>query len=69
MKIKNLLKDILQGSVTVPDEVWNYAWAKGSRQNCRFPKDAYEAIRLNDEFMLVKVPKATRPADAAGAAT
>jgi hypothetical protein len=64
MKIKNLLKDILEGSVQVPDQVWSFAWDKGNRQNVRFPKDAYEAIRLNDEFMLVRVPKQARQAEA-----
>lgn len=65
MKIKNLLTDILEGTVQVPDQVWNFAWNRGKKQNVRFQKNSYEAIRVNDEFMLVRVPKQARPADAA----
>jgi hypothetical protein len=69
MKIKNLLTDILEGTVQVPDHVWNFAWSRGNKQNVRFQKTSYEAIRVNDEFMLVRVPKQARPEAAADATT
>lgn len=56
MKAKNFLTDLLEGTLTVPDGVWNYAWSKGKKQKMRFRADALvDAIRLNDEFALVRL--------------
>lgn len=56
MKAKNFLKDLLEGNITIPDSVWDFAWSKGKKQKMRFRADALvDAIKLNDEFALVRL--------------
>jgi len=56
-KLPALLAHILNG-LTV--DSCERIWKNRTVQKVRFSKESYEALRVNDEFMLVRVPKETR---------
>ena len=62
MKVKNILTNILSGIQEVSADQWNFAWSKGTPKQVRFPNASYEAIRVSEDFLLVRVPKQEAPA-------
>lgn len=67
MNLKNVFSNIFKKGVDptqIPAEVWNYLWTNSNVRKVRFPAESYDAVRVNDEYMLVRVPKkekATNP--------